>query len=243
MTLVEIAQRLAQPNELGGSAPSLVSLKRWSAAGLLSDAQHVPTGRKRPAYEYEPIKMLCLARRALRQAAVIPPATSATTADQVSDRAAARTGRRSKRLRACRSTDGQAGALAHSATHPAAHPATHSVQLQAAASIAESLDARLHRIEAQLSELTQAVAVAAQQQSVLGALAAAVGDLEHTRRTLMLRYDENAQMRARLGSGQTGVGPLGANAAAGGSDIELTLARLAKVATRLEQLQWVAGPG
>jgi hypothetical protein len=117
------------------------------------------------------------------------------------------------------------------------------VQLQAAASIAESLDARLHRIEAQLSELTQAVAVAAQQQSVLGALASAVGDLEHTRRTLMLRYDENAQMRARLGSGQTGVGSLGANAAAGGSDIELTLARLAKVATRLEQLQWVAGPG
>jgi len=62
LTLQECAARLHAEVHLGGPAPSLITLKRWSAAGLLDKAKAVPAGSVRAKYQYARVRNLVKAK-------------------------------------------------------------------------------------------------------------------------------------------------------------------------------------
>ena len=57
MSLRECADRLSQPHELGEHAPAHVTLKRWSAGGLLDPAKANQGGR--PLYDLAKVRKIC----------------------------------------------------------------------------------------------------------------------------------------------------------------------------------------
>ena len=57
MSLRECADRLSQPHELGEHAPAHVTLKRWSAGGLLDEAKADQGGR--PLYDLAKVRAIC----------------------------------------------------------------------------------------------------------------------------------------------------------------------------------------
>ena len=57
MSLRECAERLAQDHELGKRAPAHVTLKRWSAGGVLDEAKANQSGR--PLYDMAKVRKIC----------------------------------------------------------------------------------------------------------------------------------------------------------------------------------------
>ncbi len=182
MALPQCAARLALPTELGGRAPALVSLKRWSAAGVLQSAQHFPAGRNRPLYDYQAVKAICQSKLPMRfdeagqaAAALAPPGTASTDLTPVLERLAG---------------------------------------LEAA------LQAQASQQQAALKEIS----------THLAKLSSAAENLEHTRRSLMTRYDaEMTTLRTRIEQLQS------AARESTGPGIDLAAARLSQAASRIEQ--------
>lgn len=223
LSLADVAQRLARADQLGQRAPALITLKRWSAAKALDRAQHRPAGRKRPLYDYETVKALCLSRKAGTHE-ILPsqPHAEQHVAAEPSDEPAP-----ASHCDAQPTGHGDAQAAHHGRlTHPREGASTISTEQYAA------LGQRLDRLEMQFRVIEQSLdkllAGQAPLLSQLTQLAAAANSLEHSRKALMLRYDgENTELRARL---QAVHGP----GAMGDTSLELTLARLERVAWRLE---------
>lgn len=191
MTLPQVATRLALPTELGGRAPALVSLKRWSAAGVLQQAQHFPAGRNRPLYDYKAVREICLSKLPMRfDDLQAQPAALAS-----SQQAPQETG-----------TPGPGGQ---------ADP-----ELLARLGALEAASERRHEEFRQvISQLTQQIS----------RMASAAENLEHTRKSLMNRYDaELSGLRSQLEQMQT------ASKASSGPGLDITAARLQQAAARIE---------
>jgi len=170
MSLPQLAVVLARPEHLGARAPSLVTLKRWSAAGHLEQAQHKVPGRSRALYRLEMVKQICLAKQPARAQDVSQAAPASADLTPVLDRLQA---------------------------------------LEAQASRQEQL---MVELTAQVSKLHTAVAA-----------------LDHVRRSLMTRYDnEMTLLRSRHEQMQ--------NAVRDTPSLEVAAARLTQTAHRLEHI-------
>jgi hypothetical protein len=237
MTMLDVAQRLGLPTELGAHAPAMITLKRWRAQGLLDAAKHATPGKVHPLYDYAVIKEFCLQRLPMRTFAEVgAPAWPRAQPSAATGLA----GLEAPLATATSSTS----SLAHPIPAPAADRA------HAAADVPGEVLERLDRLEQRMSlhmqqqnqaqaqllsmmqdllerTLGQVMERLGSQADQIARVAAATADLEHTRKSLMGRYDgEITALRARLEQWQA--------AARDNPGLDLTAARLGQAAHRIE---------
>lgn len=231
MTMLDVAQRLGLPTELGAHAPAMITLKRWRAQGLLDAAKHAAPGKVHPLYDYTVIKEFCLQRLPMRTFAEVGAA--AWSKSQPPEAAP---------LLAPLPSSGLGSA------HPPAAPTRD--RAHAPTDITTEVLERLERLEqlmishmqqqthaqAHLLSMMQDLVEQAMgrvmghldsQAEQIARVAASTADLEHTRKSLMARYDgETTALRARLEQWQT--------ASRDNPGLELAAARLGQAAHRIE---------
>ncbi len=238
--MLDVAQRLGLPTELGAHAPAMITLKRWRAQGLLDAAKHATPGKVHPLYDYAVIKEFCLQRLPMRTFAEVGAPAWPRAQPSAAAGAAGLAGLEALAATATSSTS----SLAHSIPAPAADRA------HAAADVPDEVLERLDRLEQRMSlhmqqqnqaqaqllsmmqdllerTLGQVMERLGSQAEQIAKVAAATADLEHTRKSLMARYDgEITALRARLEQWQA--------AARDNPGLDLTAARLGQAVHRIE---------
>jgi hypothetical protein len=176
MSLRECAERLRQPHELGDSAPAHVTLKRWSAGGLLDKAKADQTGR--PVYDLAKVREIVREQLAGRF-------QGPSYIDSGAGEAPA--GRKSV-----------AGDHAGAGATAAQAAASQIVDVQA-------INDRFERIEQSILQLaTTFQAALGEVMTQVARCAQASESLDSVRRTLQLRTDgEMTALRAQLAQAQT----------------------------------------
>lgn len=171
LSLADCATRLRAASDLGARAPAHITLKRWSAAGVL-EAAVVREEGKRPLYDLALVRDIALAQMAERW---VP---------QLDFEAA----------------EGQAAAAPAPATQTSKAEVVAAEPSSAGGPTIEDLADRVDRIAASQDALRQEMTAAIQQALEQSArLAAAAENLEATRRSLMVRTDaEITSLRSQL---------------------------------------------
>lgn len=242
MTLHDAAKRLAMESELGAHAPALITLKRWSAARHLEGSKHFLPGRHHPLYNYAVIKEFCLQRLPVRAFTAVSyhsparpllapePAPSEPAPAPATPQRPVEPEPQPAALQAATPRKPHADEVRLADGAPSSTPAHANPPRDRGSGHQESSQdvARAHAFQAQVLGTLQDLS---NQMEAFGThlvkLAAAVSDLEHTRKTLMARYDgEMTSLRMRLEQLQ--------GSARDTPGLEVAAARLGHAAHRIE---------
>jgi hypothetical protein len=240
MTLHDASKRLATETELGAHAPALITLKRWSAARYLEGAKHFLPGRHHPLYNYAVIKEFCLQRLPVRDFAAVSypapvrpllaqaPSEADPSRDLLAPVQAVEPPEELTPEKVAPANPSRGGADTTGAAGDGAPLAGQHREMKAVyQAMAQDL-ARSQAIQAQMLGTLQDLS---NRMDAFGTqivkLASAVSDLEHTRKTLMARYDgEMTSLRVRLDQAQ--------GAARDNPGLEVAAARLGQAVYRIE---------
>lgn len=245
LSLSKIADQLSF--DFGDKAPSHITLKRWSSAGELVTARHPDPSSpdRRSLYDLAAMRAIVMDRMASRFAEPPPPSDHDLAAAQLAPPTAelrqldARLSDIAAQVATIAPALANMAVLADSARTQAARQV--SAPAAPAADIAALLNA-MQQLRTAVTEQTAALnsavtridrrldAIESANKSA-AELTRAAGDLEHTRKSLMARYDgELTTLRQRLQATDA------AGAGRSNAAVEHVVAQLQRAVSRLEQL-------